>query len=924
MRSFASKFLMIAVIFSLVFGLVSCSQIIDKILGNTPEQPDDGTTDGGDTWSNNDFVLIENKVAKFQLVYTSESGSIGKKCTEDLVKQLRDFGVTVSDPIAENNAALVSECEIIIGTGAKYRGEELSVTQKELGKEGYLGKIVGKKILIAGGTQDLTKSLFDRFVKDEMGITKKTEEITSIAIKADYHQLKETQYKINTISIADIDLDNFTLVYDIENLSEADQKIFQQFRDDLYEISGYWLNLGDKSLLDTYEHSFVIKTTDDAGDNGFRAFYDGKNFNIECAYANVFTEGFEILTDKIIFNSTKKDIAISENYTYQDYDAAYKSALKCVDERSLLTLNDTIDRVRRGSGASLYGAPASALLCMPDDMVTADDIALANQAIVKICNYLHDEDTLANDTSGGQGEIDFVAIRIVRLLFVDKAKLNASTESALNKFFLEDDFESIHKSENHMLMFRVSRYLAACAYEGETFTQYGMSAEEIKKIDHDYLISYMQHRARQGWAEFDSIGYAEHDFHTLITLYEYAEDYDIRTLAEMLMETMLLSVIANTTENGIYGGAHGRGYAYVITGLDTGIYYVNALYFGLGDFYNTDFEINLAAEPGIMLSSWRPDKSLYTVYQEKVYPFISYEKVHNHTLDYTPQEMGYINKYTYNTSLYSIGCINKQDSFPEGNSLSWYEEHQQTNWSLGFAENPDAGITVHHPAETGLHAYWYGDQDCCCNHLFGNENIVIGIYYIPGQTGLKDSSGNIKSYSFIHANVNKAQFDEIIEDPDNNRLFVRLGDAYAALTFSHSYQWGGKDPESEIVIYDGDKTSDIRIAFACEAGDKATNGSFEEFINSVKAKTFSFEADNLYLTYGNMSYNVVTNVNSPDQVIGEMQYIDGVLVDSNYGYTYNSPFMKSVFDSGVIEIYYDGKVRTLDFINIRETIRDQE
>ncbi len=914
----------------LLFGTVSCSDLLNKLpfinsgsSGGDENPGGNDTGDNGNGGSTNDgnLVLIENNVAKFQVVYTSEVDSSNVKYAESIVSQLRALGVTVNDAVKDTTPA--SDCEIIIGTGAKNRSEELSVSQKSLGINGFIIKVVGNSIVIAGGTNDLTLSAAKSFVKNQMGISNKTETLSSLSISRDFTSIRKTDYRIDSIKIADIDLSEFTLVYDLGDTDDASAKTIKNFRNLLYDDSGYWLNVGDAANADTYAHSFIFRYASDAGDNGFRAYYDGKDFIVECAYINVFAEACETLTNKMFFKSSKENITFAADYKYESYDAAYESALKCVDARSLYTLEDTIRRVRGGNGHSLYGAPASAVLCMSDDMVTADDIKLANEAIVKICNYLYDS-TLSNDTAGGQGEVDFVAIRIVRLLFVDKAKLDAATESALSKFFLEDDFESIHKSENHMLMFRVSRYLAACAYDGETFTQYGKSAAEIKKIDHDYLVEYMQYRARRGWAEFDSMGYAEHDFHSLITLYEYAEDYDLKKLAEMLMETMLLSMIANTTENGIYGGAHGRGYAYVVTGLDTGIYHINALYFGLGDFYDTDYEINLAAEPGIMLSSWRPDKSLYSVYQEKVYPFISYEKVHNHTLDDTPQEMGFINKYTYNTSLYSIGCVNKQDAFPDGNPLSWYEEHQQTNWSLAFAENPDAGITVHHPGETGLHAYWYGDQDCCCNHLFGNENIVIGIFYIPGETGLLSSDGSIKSYNFIHANVNKAQFDEVIEDPENNRIFVRLGDAYAALTFSHEYQWGGKTPESEIVIYDNGKTGDIRIAFACEAGAKDTHGTFEEFIAGVKAKTFEFNSTKLTLSYGNMSYEVVPNALKPNKTDAENQYIDGVLVDSEYEYTYNSPFMKSEFDSGVIEIYYDGQVRVLDFMKITESTYDED
>ncbi len=593
----------------------------------------------------------------------------------------------------------------------------------------------------------------------------------------------------------------------------------------------------------------------------------------------------------------------------EDFKKIYERALKNSELRAKSSLLKSLNAVRQGRGISAYGAAASVVLCMPGDMLTEDDIKRANNDICIMTNYMHDEKFTSHDSYKGRGEVDFATIRMVRVLFADQKRLEEKTKEALKRMFLNDNILSLHVSENHFLMSRTPRYLAACHYAGEYFNQFGMTAEEIKKIDHDYLVKYMQHRAKQGWGEFNSIGYESHNFNTLLALLECSPDEDIRILAQMLMETMLLTMIQNTTEGGIYGGAHGRAGDSVVSGLDRGIYWLDYLYFGHGDFDNISLEMPEPSEPHIMLSKWRPNIMTYAIRVNKPYPFATYERVQNHTPREYPIELGSISKYTYNTKYYSIGCINNQDSYT---TEEWYEEHQQTNWSLVFANKPKAGIVVHHPGDNkGSHNYWYGDQLCHCNHLFGNENIVMGIFYIPEP--------DHKSLDFIHANVPKAQYDESIEDKENNRLFVRSGDAYAALTFSAPYEWGGKDPEREIVLRDGDKN--IRIAFACEAGDKETNGSFEEFISSVKNKEFNFNYDGLSLKYGNMSYNVIVDNNDITKVLSEERYVDGVKQPEHYEYTYNSPFMKSKWDSGIIEVYCDEKARTLDFINISDTVK---
>ncbi len=581
---------------------------------------------------------------------------------------------------------------------------------------------------------------------------------------------------------------------------------------------------------------------------------------------------------------------------------------KAVDIRAGIALKRNLEELRNGKGAALYGAHCTAVFGMPQDEVTADDIKVANASVRKLTNYL--DDAKEKDTSGGRGEIDFVAIRIVRLLFINQERIEPETAQAMRSFFLKVDFLSRHHSENHMFMSRASRYLAACYYKDEYFEQYNMSAAELKELDKKYLIDFLQYRARRGWAEFNSLCYEIHNFNTLLALSDCAEDTEIKTISEMTMEVMLLTMMENSTKNGIYGGAHARSYDMVIKKLQRGTYTLDALYFGGGDFENTTKEIGMFSEPFILISKWRPSNLLYTIYANKKYPILAKERTHNHTLAWEPRDYGYINKYTYSTQLYSIGCVNYQDAFPE--SDGWYEEHQQTNWSLTFAENPNASITTHHPGSNGLHSYWFGDWDCCCNHLFGQKNKIIGVYYIPYQ------SDDLINY--IHAYVAKGEFDKIIEKPDENKLYLALGDVYVALMFSHEYAWGGQEPESEIVIYDNYKTSDIRIAFACEVSSKNESGSFEEFIEAVENKAFIFDADNLDVVYDDMHYTVVPNEKNKKRVNAELQHINGELLSYPYPNTYSSSIMISEFDSGVFRIYGEDTTRIMDFISIN--VRD--
>jgi len=574
--------------------------------------------------------------------------------------------------------------------------------------------------------------------------------------------------------------------------------------------------------------------------------------------------------------------------------AYLKSHMKSVNKSNIL---DT----------DIYGRTASVVLAMPDKEVSSNAIKHANRIIRKVCGFMTtDVPTSVKNGNGVKGECDFAAICLAQVLYADKDRIEASTAKKLKEFFLNNDFQSQYYSENHMLIFRCARYLAACYYEDEYFKQYKKTGAQLREIDREYLISFLQHRAKQGWAEFDSMGYIVEDFSCLIAVYDHGKDRDLRKIVQMTLDTLLLNMIVDTTENGIYGGAHGRNYDVVKTNLYSRMYWIYYLYFGKSDF--SDNSSAMSAEGyHVYTSDYRPHETLYAIVANKTYPYTNYERIHNHTLNWEPKDFGSINKYTYNTKLYSIGCVNQQDPIP--NNTGNYEEHQQTNFSLTFAKNSKASVIVHHPGNTGTHRYWNGDTNCFCNHLFGHKNVVMGIYYIHGNAG---------QYNFIHAYVPKGQYTQIIENRDKGIVYIRLDDAYAVLRFSAPYKWSGSD-SSEILIYDGNKKSDIRIAMVCEAGDKDTYGSFSNFVAEMRKKEMIFDENTLTLSYGEMKMDL-EDYNYRYGVV-ETRWLDGEELTFPYAYTYNSPYMKSEWNSGVIELYCGDTVRVMDFMNIKDTMK---
>ncbi len=600
-------------------------------------------------------------------------------------------------------------------------------------------------------------------------------------------------------------------------------------------------------------------------------------------------------------NSLLESGKVAELKEYVEERAKVGRKLHLTELRGYNNIDDISD-------TDVYGNVAVTVLYMPADEIGAKDIKLANKIVRKVCGYAT-TDIPPSKKDNIKGEIDFAANRIVRALYAPEGRVEDETFEALKRFFLNDDFESCYFSENHMLMFRSARYLAACYYENETFNQYGMTGAELKAQEHDYLVEFLQYRAKRGWGEFDSMGYVLENFLSVLNLYDCAPDEDLRKLAKMTLDTLMMNMVADMTNNGMYGGAHGRSYDAAATDMRCRCFFLYQLYFGekgLDDVPETTKEMGILNAPLALTSDYRPDDIVYAIVSDKSFPYVNREEVHNPKTAYEQVDYGRLSKYTYVTELYSIGCVNRQDPYPKSDPEWKYEDTQQTNFSLVFAENSKATITVHHPGGTNAHNYWYGDANCNCNHFFGNENVVIGIFCILGDAG---------EYNYIHAHLEKAGFDEIIEDKENGTVFVKLGDAYAALRFSDAYSWksGTKD---EIIVRDGNRKTDLYIAMACEAGDKENYGSFEKFVSAMKEKNFEFDRAEKTLYYGNMELGLDTS----DAEVAESHYINGQSVGYPYGYVYDSYMMKSKWDSGIIEMYYGDYVRTMDFMNITDTL----
>ena len=330
-----------------------------------------------------------------------------------------------------------------------------------------------------------------------------------------------------------------------------------------------------------------------------------------------------------------------------------------------------------------------------------------------------------------RGEADFAAISMVPALFRCYDDLSQACRDALDTFFLARDYRSMHGSENHALMARVARLLAAEFYRGRQFVQYGKTAEELHAEDEGYIDDFLMYRAGRAWGEFDSLGYNAEDICILNSLYTFTSSQRLRKKAGMMIDLLLLDMLLDS-KAGIYGGAHGRSYpeavldstfASMVTHGKSHIYHSTmyaywCYYFGA----EAGYPEQLVYHPASLLSDYFPSEAVFRIARERKLPYSHKERKHLHVMtawmgdhihrkELALVEELSIDKRIYVCEDYMLGGITHQDAYPEELVCAWYAHHQQHEWELTLPGDGRAKIFTHHPGDPGqykIHNQWTG------------------------------------------------------------------------------------------------------------------------------------------------------------------------------------------------------------------------
>ena len=299
--------LTVILIFSVMLSVSSCGGC------EHADQNGDGVCEAcGETFTERTSVgLVENGVATFNIVYGSGIGIPVSNQLKELQKALEkiDLDIDVNPDKAGNEI----ECEVLVGNVTS-RGDEYLYDVHTLGKEGYIIKRIGTKVIINAGSTELLEVAVERFTEKILGFKAgKTKELTNVYMTDLDNVLKVQDNYLTFLYINGKELDGYVIATDLKN--NEYRVAAENMQNDLYVNTGNYLNVVDVS--EAPEKAIVIRRVEKDGSEGFRAYVSGESLYIECAYDNAFTEAL----DKFLNNEIKLvegNVNFDGSYLYKD------------------------------------------------------------------------------------------------------------------------------------------------------------------------------------------------------------------------------------------------------------------------------------------------------------------------------------------------------------------------------------------------------------------------------------------------------------------------------------------------------------------------------------------------------------------------------------------------------------------------------
>lgn len=149
-------------------------------------------------------------------------------------------------------------------------------------------------------------------------------------------------------------------------------------------------------------------------------------------------------------------------------------------------------------------------------------------------------------------DVDFNLIKLVRILYLSDGAYDDQILPAIEGiplWFTPGENLRVYWSENHMIMYLGTAYLL--------HQRYGWDVYENTE---DLLREWLQLKINYGFYEFFSSTYFPYTLSGLLNVLDFAEDEDIRIMADQVINKLLEHILLVTNDRGAYFPAAGRNY----------------------------------------------------------------------------------------------------------------------------------------------------------------------------------------------------------------------------------------------------------------------------------------------------------------------------------------------------------------------------
>lgn len=267
-----------------------------------------------------EITLIENGVFQYRFVYTKTAKADTIRAIDTLIRGLRAMGITVQDKLADTSVNEITDKEIVVGAAARNRGAKIAVDVHDYGETGWSVSMVGTRILIVGGEDEMTRTALAAFQEKCLGYTAGTTSLGRVTMKKSYTDGFDPIYALKGFEVLGVRFENFILVVDSQD--ETASEIAKTLQKTIYHYTGHWAEIVNPAAAPADTKQWIVRTVNDAGTEGFRVYpIDATTVVMECAYENTYSIALTRYLADCINDDSYGWFKMGEDYLYT-YEAS--------------------------------------------------------------------------------------------------------------------------------------------------------------------------------------------------------------------------------------------------------------------------------------------------------------------------------------------------------------------------------------------------------------------------------------------------------------------------------------------------------------------------------------------------------------------------------------------------------------------------